>query len=241
MYVHTHKHTKHKLIDNDTHVCTYVCIYVHMYVDSDMHVCLDIRTVDLSYLHLKHQKRFNFERFHSKKCHTCGLGKCKNEQHSTEICIEPCLATSPCFSLACPVHSFISCPYWLQISHGRLVTGLNSSLKMEKWGSCVARPSIIRSATDTDTHSTHSWMATCVSECTTGSKVSIIERFHCTLMYLRMYVCMLHTHSTHTHALAPDMRMCVLTISSIQTMVCVRVMVRGSYRKQNIQRHVTNM
>ena len=54
--------------------------------------------------------------------------------------------TSPFFSRAAPVQSCISWPYWSQISQGRLWMSLNSSLRMVKYGSCVAKPSMIRSA-----------------------------------------------------------------------------------------------
>lgn len=56
------------------------------------------------------------------------------------------LLTSPCFSLAVPWQSLISWPICPQSAQGRGLLGLNSSLMMVKFGSWVARPSMIRSA-----------------------------------------------------------------------------------------------
>ena len=54
--------------------------------------------------------------------------------------------TSPSIFFSAPVHSFMSWPTCPQISQGRGWLGLNSSRRMVKFGSCVASPSIIRSA-----------------------------------------------------------------------------------------------
>lgn len=56
------------------------------------------------------------------------------------------LLTSPFFSLAVPSQSLISWPSCPQRAHGRGLLGLNSSLMMVKFGSWVAKPSMIRSA-----------------------------------------------------------------------------------------------
>lgn len=56
------------------------------------------------------------------------------------------LLTCPCFSLAVPWQSLISWPICPQSAQGRGLLGLNSSLMMVKFGSWVARPSMIRSA-----------------------------------------------------------------------------------------------
>lgn len=54
--------------------------------------------------------------------------------------------TCPCFSLGAPWQSLISWPICPQRAQGRGLLGLNSSLMMVKFGSWVARPSMIRSA-----------------------------------------------------------------------------------------------
>ena len=50
--------------------------------------------------------------------------------------------TSPIFSLAAPMHSFMLWPYCPQISQGRGWFGLNSSRRMVKLGSWVDRPEV---------------------------------------------------------------------------------------------------
>lgn len=54
--------------------------------------------------------------------------------------------TCPCFSLGIPWQALISWPVCPQRPQGRGLLGLNSSLMIVKFGSCVARPSMIRSA-----------------------------------------------------------------------------------------------
>lgn len=56
------------------------------------------------------------------------------------------ILTFPFFSLGKPSQSLTSCPNWLQRPQGLGLFGLNSSLIMVKLGSCVARPSMMRSA-----------------------------------------------------------------------------------------------
>lgn len=65
--------------------------------------------------------------------------------------------TFPFFSLGKPSQSLTSCPNWLQRPHGLGLFGLNSSLIMVKLGSCVARPSMMRSAINQQWQNNEYW------------------------------------------------------------------------------------
>lgn len=89
-------------------------------------------------------------------CYVCLITKIKLKNIKWGY-YHPEILTFPFFSLGKPSQSLTSCPNWLQRPQGLGLFGLNSSLIMVKLGSCVARPSIMRSAINQQQQNTKQW------------------------------------------------------------------------------------
>ena len=89
-------------------------------------------------------------------CYVCLITKIKLKNIKWGY-YHPEILTFPFFSLGKPSQSLTSCPNWLQRPQGLGLFGLNSSMIMVKLGSCVARPSIMRSAISQQQQNTKQW------------------------------------------------------------------------------------